>query len=124
VRNGRYVFDGLYRQARLLQGGDGTFPTTAGSIDLDLDFPHAEFHRLVGGLLGCHLSGKGGTFSAALKVTGSASRPAEGITFGVRNGNGRIVEGCLYMGDSCGDAPFDFAFLRGCRCFCHTLSEH
>ena len=120
VRNRSYVFDGLYRQTRLLQGGDGTFPTTAGSIDFDFDLPHTELHRLVGGLLGCHLTGKGGTFSAALEVAGSAGRPAEGIAFGVRNSNGRIVEGCLNVGDSCGNAPFDFAFFRCCRCFCHV----
>ena len=95
MRDGGYVFDGLHHQSLLLQSGDGTFPTAAGAVDLDIDLPHAEFHRFFGGFFGCHLTGKGRTFPASLEFAGSAGRPAKGVSFGVRNRNGRVVEGCF-----------------------------
>ena len=75
MRDGRNIFNRLDHKASLLQGSNCTLPTTAGTVDFNVNFPHAKFHGLFGGLLSGHLTSERRAFSAALKVAGSARRP-------------------------------------------------
>lgn len=111
------ILDRFYGQAGLLEGGNRTFTTCTGTFDFHVDFLHTELHRLFSTLLGGHLARERRAFSASLEATRPGSRPAQGITLGVRNRYGRVVECCLNMSDTTRDIAFLLTFFR--RCFGH-----
>lgn len=121
MRQRCHVFDRPDGQSRLLESGDGAFTPGSGALDFDVDFLHAEFHRLFSTLLGGHLARERSAFTTTLETGRTGRRPTQGIALGVGDRHGRIVEGRLDMSDPVGHVPLDFSFL--CRCFCHCLVE-
>ena len=127
MRQGGDVFDGFNAQPGGLQGGDGAFASASRPVDLNVYFLHAEFDRFFRGLLGGQLTGKRRTLAAALKTARSRGGPTERVTLGVGDGDRRVIEGRLDMGNPDGHATSYFASLclrfgHGMRCSLKLVS--
>lgn len=96
---GSDILDRFDCQAGGLKRGNGAFTSAARSLDLDIHFFHARLDGFFGRLLCGRLTGKGGTFSAALETAGAGSRPTERIALCIRNRDGRIVKARLDVSD-------------------------
>ena len=92
MRDRGHILDQLDRHTSRLERGNRAFPPRAGSLDPYFDLLHAELSRLLGRLLGGHLSGERSALAASLETTGTGAGPAQRVTLGVGNGNRRIVE--------------------------------
>jgi hypothetical protein len=57
-------------------------------------------HSLFGRILGCHLRGKRGALTGALKTLCASAGPGDHIPLWIGNGNDRIVEGRLDVSNS------------------------
>lgn len=79
------VLDGLDVQAGRLQRRDRTLASTSRAFDSNIDFLHAEFHRLFSALLRCHLTGKGGALATPFEAAGPGTGPAKCFAFGIGN---------------------------------------
>ena len=110
VRNGGHIFNRLHVQAGGLQGGDGAFATGARPLHPHIDIFHAEFHRLLGGLLRGALAGEGGALAAPLEAAGAGAGPAERVALGVGDRDGRIVERRLDVSDADRNVATGFLF--------------
>src|SRR5476651_2587123 len=103
MRNRRHVADRGDGEADGLQGAQCRFASRAGTLDLDLERPHAVLHRLLAGILGSHLRGIGRRFARALEALAARGRPGDRIALGVGDGDDRIVERRVHMRDAGGD---------------------
>jgi hypothetical protein len=77
---------------------------------VNVDVPHPKLCRFLSGLLGGTLTGKRSAFSASLEAACSSTGPTKGVTFGVRNRHGCVVEGRVNVSDAIGDIATN-AFL-------------
>src|ERR1700704_2781602 len=111
MRQRRYIFDRLDRQAGGLERGDRAFAAAAGALHPNLEFLDAEFRGLLGALLSRALAGERRTLAAALEAARAAAGPAERISLGVGDRHSRVVEARLDVGDSHGDVASGFASL-------------
>lgn len=96
------VFDGLDRETSRLQRGDRTFTTTARALHADLNFLDSKLRRFLRTLLRGTLARERRALSATLEPRGSGTAPAQGVTLGVSDGNRRIIERRLNIGDAGG----------------------
>lgn len=123
VRNRRAILDGLYVQTRCLERGDGTFTTTSGSFDANVDFFDAELEGFVGRLLCRTLTCKRSALAASLEATGSRTGPTQGFALGVGDGHRRVVKGCLDVCNPVRDiATYAFLFGLGHLSTLHELA--
>ena len=100
VWNRSTVFDQLHIQAGGLKRGDCAFTSGAWPLDADFDFLHAKLLSLLSGLLRSTLTSERRTLTTSLETGGSGARPAQRITFRVRDRNGRVVKCRLNMSDT------------------------
>src|SRR5712692_8310692 len=87
---------------------------------------HAAFLRRAAGLLGSDLGGERGRLARALETSGAGSRPRQGVTLAVGNGDDGVVEGGVNVGDAFGHVLLDLfpdPGCRGSRCLCHVLNS-
>jgi hypothetical protein len=118
VWNRGNVFDLLDVQACSLKSSDRAFASRTGTLDANFDVSHSELGRFFSGLLGGALTGERRAFAAALETTGSGAGPAQRVTFGIGDGDHRIVEGRDDERDSVGNVTTDSLFLVG---LCHGI---
>ena len=103
MRNRRDVFNQFHVQASGLKRSDGALPSGARSLHTNLDISHAELGSLLCCLLSSTLASEGGTLATSLEATGASTGPAKRVAFWVRDGDGCVVEGRVYVGDAVGD---------------------
>lgn len=115
MRNRSAIFDRFDVQTGGLKRRDGTFPTTTGAFDFDVNFTDTKLLGLLGGLLSRTLTSKRRAFTASFESARSGTGPAQGFPLGVRNGHRCVIEGCLNVSYAVGNITSD-AFLLG---FCH-----
>ncbi len=116
MRDWRDVFNQFHVQASRLQCRDGAFATASGAFDANFHVTHSKLAGFFGGLLSRTLTGKGRAFSAAFESAGTSTRPTKRVAFGVRDGDGRVVERCMNVSNAAGDIASDAFFLV---CLCH-----
>ena len=102
VRQRRDVLDRLDVQAGGLQGGDGRLAAGAGALDPHLDLLDAELRRLLGARLGGALGGERRALAAALEADRAGRGAAQRVAVGVGDGDDRVVERRLDVGDARG----------------------
>ena len=110
MRNGGDIANQIDAQACTLQGTNGGFPTSTGTIHIDVHLPHAVFHRFPGGSLSRPLCGKGGALPRPFESLIAGARPYHRITAHICNRHDGVVERRLDMGDTALD-EFAFFFL-------------
>jgi hypothetical protein len=79
-------------QADSLQGTNGCFPSSSGTLDTHLDLPHTLIHSLFGRSFRGHLGCKRRAFPGALKPMRARTGPADHVPYGIGDGDNRIIE--------------------------------
>lgn len=92
----------------LLEGAQGSFATRARAFDVDGDGAHAVISGLASGVLGSHLSGKGGGLAGAFEAAGAARGPSDDVAGDVSDGDDGVVERRLDVRDASLNVLFDF----------------
>src|SRR5690606_18148128 len=86
-----HVLDPGHLEAGPLQRANGRLTTRSRSLDPDLDFLEAQFHRLAGGRFSSHLSGKGRALLRALETLAAGRSPGDGVAVGIGDGHDGVV---------------------------------
>ena len=97
------VFDSGDFDTGRCKGPDGGLAPRARSAHEDVDLAYPVLHRPASGLLGCQLGCEGGGLAGALEADVAGRRPREDIALLVGDGDDRVVEGALDVGDAVGD---------------------
>ena len=111
------IFDQLHVQASGLQCGDRAFATRAWAFDTNFNVTHAKLAGLFSSLLSRTLTSERGALATTLESTGSGTGPTQGVTLGIGNRDGRVVERCMNVGDTVGNVAPNAFFLVG---LCHS----
>src|SRR5207302_7829949 len=98
-----YVADAGDREADRLQCAKSAFAARSGALDLDLESPDAMVGGLAAGILGGDLGGVGRRLAAALEAHHPGARPGDRIALRVGDGDHRVVEAGVHVGDAGGD---------------------
>ncbi len=114
--NRRNVLDQFDIQSGRLKRGDGTLTTRPGALHAYLNIPHAELAGLLSRLLSGALTSKRSALATALESACTGTGPAERVAFGIGDGDRRVVERRVNVGNAIGHVtPYSF-FLIG---LCH-----
>src|SRR5215472_713836 len=132
MRNWRYITNKIDPNPRRLKGTDSRFAACSRPIHIDVDLPHATFHRLTGCCFTGPLRRKRCALARPFKPLVPCTRPDHGVAAHVRDRHNRIIEGRFHMCDPVLDDPalFPLPFLNahtnslltrceisGCRCW-------
>src|SRR5260221_905801 len=103
MRDRRHILDRGDGEAGGLQRPERRFAARSRPLDLDLEHLHAMLHRLAGGAVGGDLGGIGRRLPRALEALAAGRGPGHGVALGVGDGDDRIVEAGIHVGDARGD---------------------
>src|SRR5581483_2092977 len=102
VGDGGDVFDAGDFEAGVLQAADGGLPARPRALDQHVDLAHAVLHRRLRRLLGRQLGGERRALAAALEPDVARRGPRDDVALGVGDGDDRVVERALDVGDADG----------------------
>ncbi len=100
MRDRRHVANGGHGEACGLQRAQRGFTARTRTRNLDLKRAHAMFCGLAGAILGRHLRGVGRRFARALETHRAGGGPRDRVALGVCDGDHRIVERRIHVGDA------------------------
>lgn len=107
------VGDGEDLESGNAEGTDGAFAARAGAFDFHIDLAEALIEgALASGFTG-ELSDEWGALFGAMITKGAGARPGDDIALRVGDGNDRIIEGAVDMGDATRKIAFDFLLAGG-----------
>lgn len=110
--HGSYVSNRFDLQTGSLQRRNRRFAPCAKSLNADLDFAHTEFLGLFRGQFRGTLGGERRTLPAPLESSRPCRSPAKYIAVWIGDGDNRIVERSLDVGDAACYRAFSFPFFR------------
>src|SRR6185312_4190675 len=100
VRDRGHVADAGDRKADRLERAKSALTARAGSLDLDLERSDAVVGGLAARVFGGDLGGIGSRLAAALEAHHPGARPGNRIALGIGDGDHRIVEAGVHVGDA------------------------
>src|SRR5687767_4867422 len=100
VRDRGDVADRGDLEADRLQRPKRAFAARSGAFDLDLEGADAMLGGLAAGVLGGDLGGIGSRLAAALEAHHPGARPGNRIALGIGDGDHRIVEARIHVGNA------------------------
>src|SRR5688500_7311623 len=100
VRDRGDVLDATDLDADVLQAADRGLAAAARALHEHVDLADAVLHRGACGLLGSHLRGEGRRLARALEADVAGAGPREHVALGVGDGDDRVVEARLDVGDA------------------------
>src|SRR4051812_31454566 len=114
VRDRGHVTDRCDGEARRLQRAKRRLTARTGTGNFHFQRAHAVFLRLLGNVFGRNLRGIRGRLARALETHRAGRRPGNGVALRVGDGDGRVVEGRIYVRDAGGDVlAFATAYAGG-----------
>src|SRR5690606_21574757 len=119
-RDRRHVADRGDHETSSLQSAKSRF--TAGTRTANFDFQrlHAVLLSLLGAVFSSDLGSKRGRLARTLEALGTSRRPGNGVALCVGDGDHRVVEGGIDVGNARRDI-FTFATANACGFLGHIL---
>ena len=97
MRDGRDVLNPGNVKAGALEGADSRLAAAARTFNKNLYLPQSMYHRLTGGITGCHLGCVGRAFAGTFESGRAGASPAQGIALRVGKGYDGIIKAGLYI---------------------------
>ena len=116
--NGRDVSDAGHHDPYGLKRANGRLPTGAWPLDIDFDLSEPVLHAPARYPFGGTLGGKGRSLSGSLESNRSRTPGGDNVSFRIRQGDYRIVEGRLDVSAPLGNGlalPFTWSGLSSCH---------
>src|SRR5262249_22238874 len=108
VRERGHVFDGLDVKPGSLESGDRGLAASSRTFHPHFDLFDTKLGSLGGTLLGRPLSGERRALAAALEPNRTARRVTQRVAVGVGDGDDRVVERALHVGNATADVAAGF----------------